>query len=174
MLTKGETLGLVPIKCENKEGTEKLKEIHHGINDVLFGFRFKYIFQRDADNIFTKLCTYGKDLSGLEVPDKAKPKKNELLEKLRVICNSVNVYRKQSQTIDDVDKMDKALGYFVHDFIDKKDNLTLETATALLRESKELYDNVYPFAEHLTKIENFIRCNTQLITWIQNEYGIRQ
>lgn len=174
MLNQGQTLGLVPIKCENKEGTDKLKEIHHDINDILYRTRYAYIFKRDANDIYTRLCAYGKDLAGLEVPDRAKAKQEELLAKLRVVCNSLNVYRKQDQTFEDVDKMDKALGFFTHRFIEIKDNITFEKATELLKESKELYNNVYPFAERLSKIENFIRCNTQLLTWIQSEYGIRQ
>ena len=174
MLVRGETLGLVPIKAENREGTDKLKELHVHANDILFQNRFKYIFKRDADHIYTELCTCGKDLAGLEVPDRAKPKKEELLAKLRQICNSLNVYRKQDQTFEDVDKMDKAIGYFTHKFIEIKDSITFEKATELLKESKELYNNVYPFAEHLSKIESFIRCNTQLMTWIQSNYSIRQ
>lgn len=174
MLQNGETLGLVPLKCENKEGTDKLKEIHHGINDILFRTRYSFIFKRDANDIYTRLCAYGKDLAGLEVPDRAKAKKEELLTKLRKVCNSLNVYRKQDQTVEDVDKMDKALGYFTHKFIEVKDNITFDKAVELLKESKELYNNVYPFAEHLSKIENFIRTNTQLMTWIQSNYSIRQ
>lgn len=173
MLLLGKTLGLTPIKTNAKEGTESLKKIHFQINDVLFAVAGKYLFRNQAANAFDKLCALGKELKELDVPEKARPKKAEILEQLRVRCNSLKQYKQQNQTLEDVETMQKALGFEIHKFIEQKDNLTPEKALALLAETKELYDCIFPFEEKL-KVENFIRVNTQLLDYISKTFGIRQ
>jgi hypothetical protein len=171
MLTLGRTLGLTPIKCEAKEGTDKLKEIHYQINDVLYKNSGKYIFQSHAERLYNQLCDYGKRLASLEVPDKANPKKSELLTKLRTICNSLKVYKKQAQTSEDVKEMQSAINWLLHRFIEAKDNITDEQALELLKETKELSDAVYPWEEEL-KLTNLVKMNRQLINLITTKYQL--
>lgn len=171
MLQTGKLLGLTPIKCESKTGTDKLKELHYAVNAILYKASGRYIFQRQAENLYRELCEYGKQLASLEVPDKAKPKKEELLSKLRVICNSLNVYRKQSQNSEDIEGMQRALNWFLHRYIEVKDNITDEQALELLKESKELSDAVYPWEESL-KLSNMNKANRELLSFITTKYQI--
>lgn len=171
MLEQGKTLNVTPIKCEAKEGTDKLKEIHYRINDLLYANSGKYLFQRQAEKLYQDLCALGKELSLLQVPDRASAKKAELLTKLRVVCNSLNVYRKQQQTSEDLDAMQRCLNWYTHRYIEARDNLTPEKALELLMESKELRDCVYPWDESL-KTVNLIKANRQLINYLTTEFQI--
>lgn len=171
MLVLGKSLGLSPIKTENKEGTDKLKEIHYQINDVLYKNSGKYIFQHHAERLYDQLCDYGKRLASLEVPDRAAQKKSELLSKLRTICNSLKVYKKQTQTSEDVKEMQSAVNWLLHRFIEAKDNITDEQALELLKETKELSDAVYPWEEEL-KLANLVKMNRQLINLITTKYQL--
>ena len=171
MLQTGKQLGLTPIKCTNKEGTDKLKEIHYAVNDILYKASGRYIFQRQADSIYKQLCEYGKQLAALDVSDKASPKKEELLSKLRVICNSLNVYRKQSQTSEDIESMQKAVGWFLHRYIEARDTMTDIQALEFLKETKELSDAVYPWEESL-KLSNLTKANRELLSFITTKYQL--
>ena len=171
MLTLGRTLGLTPIKCEAKEGTDKLKEIHYQINDVLYKNSGKYIFQHHAERLYDQLCDYGKRLASLEVPDRAAQKKSELLSKLRTVCNSLKVYKKQTQTSEDVKDMQSAVNWLLHRCIEAKDNITDEQVIDFLKEIKELHDAVYPWEDDL-KLTNLIKMNRQLINHITTKYQL--
>lgn len=171
MLVLGKSLGLTPIKCEAKEGTDKLKEIHYQINDVLYKNSGKYIFQQHAERLYDQLCDYGKRLASLEVPDRAAQKKSELLTKLRTVCNSLKVYKKQAQTSEDVKEMQSAINWLLHRFIEAKDNITDEQALELLKETKELSNAVYPWEEEL-KLTNLVKMNRQLINHITTKYQL--
>lgn len=171
MLVLGRSLGLSPIKTEHKEGTDKLKEIHFQVNEVLYQNSGKHIFQHHAERLYNQLCDYGKRLASLEVPDKANPKKSELLSKLRTICNSLKVYKKQAQTSEDVKEMQAAVNFLLHRFIEVKDNITDEQVIDFLKEIKELYDAVYPLEEDL-KLTNLVKMNRQLINHITTKYQL--
>lgn len=164
-------MGVKPLKTESKEGTEKLKGIHFRINDLLYANSGRYLFQRQAEKLYQDLCVLGKELSLLQVPDRAGDKKAELLRKLRVVCNSLNAYRKQQQTSEDLEAMQKSINWYTHCFIEAKENLTPEKALELLKESKELRDCVYPWDEDLNTV-NLTKANHQLINYLTNEFQI--
>jgi hypothetical protein len=171
MLELGKSIGITPLKCEAKEGTDKLKELHYAINEQLYKYSGKYIFKAQAERLFTQLCDYGKKLASLEVPDRASAKKSELLGKLRTVCNSLKTYKGQNQTSEDVPLMQKAINFLLHRYIEAKDTLTPEQALEFLKETKELRDYVYPWDEGL-KTGNLVKMNTQLITFITEKYQI--
>ncbi len=89
MLKLGQEIGISPIKCENKEGTEALKTLHFKINDVLYAHTYRYIFPATAARLLDSLTSLGVELKDLQVPDKAAPKKEEILVALRAICRSL-------------------------------------------------------------------------------------
>ena len=171
MLVLGKTLGITPIKCEAKEGTDKIKEIHYAVNDILYENSGKYIFQPMAERIYNQLCDYGKQLASLQVPDRANAKKSELLSKLRTVCNSLKVYKGQNQTSEDLKEMQAAINWLLHRFIEAKPTLTPEQALKFLKETKEMRDYVFPWDEDL-KTGNLVKMNTQLINFITEKYSI--
>lgn len=174
-MKKGSELGISPIKCEAKEGTDKLKTLHFQINDILYKNKGKYIDQKLAYSLYTDLCALGVQLDELEVPERARAKKKELLGKLRSICMTLKDYRKQPQTMEDVPQMQKAFGFFVHCYIEakKNDNIKPEEVLGMLVESRRLYDAFLPFSEHL-ELATFIKVNGELLRWFESKYSIRE
>ncbi len=173
-MKQGKELGLTPIKCENKEGTDKLKDLHHQINDIIYPNYARYIDQALAQTLYKDLCGLGVAVDELEVPERARAKKTELLGKLRTICSNLKDYRKQPQTIEDVPLMQKAINWTVHLCIEAKNKTDLgpDEALSLLKETKRVYDAFKPFEEHL-KIETLVKFNGELVNYFDTKYGIR-
>lgn len=173
-MKKGNELGIKVIKCENREGTDKLKALHYQINDILYKNTGKYIDQKLAYSLYTDLCGLGVQLDELEVPERAREKKKELLGKLRSICMTLKEYRKQPLTMEDVPLMQKALNWFIHEYIEDKkdDNIKPEKVLELLVESRRLWDAFCAYEQHL-KTDTFIKVNGELVRWFDSKYGIR-
>jgi hypothetical protein len=174
MLKQGKQLGITPIKCEQKEGTDKLKDLHYRINDILYSNSGKYIDKALAQSLYGDLCGLGVELDALEVPERARAKKTELLGKLRTVCMNLKDYRKQPQTIEDTQLMQAAINWVVHLCIDakEKNELTPEKVLELLKETKRVYEAFKPFEEHL-KTDTLIKLNGELVNNIDTNLGIR-
>lgn len=174
-MKKGTELGIRPIKCENKSGTDKLKAIHFRINEILYNNAGKWIDPTLANAIYTDLCALGVELDELDVPETARPKKKELLGKLRPICVTLKDYRKLPLTPNDLPQMQAALNFFIHLFIEakKNDNIKPEEVLAMLVESRRLWDAFCPFEQHL-KTDHFIKANGELLRWFESKYSIRE
>lgn len=173
-MKKGTELGVKPLKCENKEGTDKLKAVHFKINDILYNNAGKWIDPTLAETLYTDLCALGVELDELDVPERARAKKKELLSKLRPICVTLKDYRKQPLTANDLPQMQATLNYFIHVYIEakKNDNIKPEEVLAMLIESRRLYNAFLPFVEQL-KTDTFIKINGELVRWFDAKFGIR-
>lgn len=174
MLKQGKQLGLAPIKAENKEGTDRLKDLHYRINDILYPNAGRYIDQALAHKLYQDLCGLGVELDKLEVPERARAKKTEILGKLRTICSNLKEYRKNTQTLEDVPLMQKAVNWTVHLCIEARDKgeLTPEKVLDLLKETRRVYDAFKAFDEHL-KLETLVKFNGELINNLDTNLGIR-
>ena len=166
MLKKGFEIGLTPIKTQSKDGTQQLKELHYKVNDTLYKWSGRFLFQADAEQVFTELCNAGKELNALVVPDKKKKKKTEIVNALRKVCTSLRGYCKEEQTSEDLELMQKALNYFLHKAIEaKSEGLTVEKTVSLLQEQKELWQNIKKFLDNL-KLSNFLKMNRELLDYL--------
>lgn len=174
-MKKGNELGLTIIKCQNKTGTDNLKDLHRRINAILYVNMYRYIDQQLACDIYTELCGIGKDLSDLKVPESARAKKEELLGELRKRCTVLKDYKKIPNTVDDVPQMQAVINYTVHICVEAKNNnnITPEEVLGLIKETKRVYNAFSPFEEHL-KIETLVKFNGELIRYIETTLGIRQ
>lgn len=173
-MKKGFELNLTVIKCVNKTGTDKLKELHRRANSVLYPNTYRYIDPKLANAMFDELCAIGKELNELVVPEAAKAKKMELIQELRTRCTSLKDYRKLSLSIDDVPQMQATLNFFVHQYIDlkKADKLTTEQVLPMLVESRRLWDAFCAYEQHLNTA-SFISVNGELVRWFER-YTIRK
>lgn len=173
MLKLGKDLGMVVIKCDNREGTESIKTIHHKINDYFYKYAYRYIDPKLAGQLYDKLVALGKELNDLKVPDKAMAKKNEILTKLRPVCKGLGELRKTSLTSEDVPLMQKAINGFLHNFITEKQKGEMPTDVVLdfLGEAKRLYDTFWAFSEDL-KTDTLVNAHSQLFNMIEKRYAI--
>ena len=168
----GKELNLEIIKCQNKTGTDSIKEIHRNINGILYPLTFKYIDQALASETYTQLCDYGKKLSELEVPKSAEPKKNEIMSELRKRCMVLKDYRKIKNTAEDAPQMQKVINFFIHQWIEQKQGeLTPENVRTLLRESNRIYKAFKPFAEHL-KVDTLIKSNEEMLNYFSTTFSL--
>lgn len=174
-MKKGIDLGLTIIKCQNKSGTDSLKELHHQVNDVFFPNTYRYIDHKLANRMYDELCVLGKKLSDLRVPESAAAKKAELLTELRKRCKILKEYKEISNTVEDVPQMQSNLNWFVHTYIDakKNDNIKPQEVLDLLVESRRLWDAFSPFEQHL-RTDHFIKANGELLRWFESKYSIRE
>ena len=173
MLKLGKDLGMVVIKCDNREGTDAIKTIHHNINDYFYKYAYRYIDPKLAGQLYDKLVALGKELNDLKVPDKALTKKNEILTKLRPVCKELGELRKTSLTSEDVPLMQKAINGFLHIFITEKQkgDIPTDVVLDLLGEAKRLYDTFWSFSEEL-KTDTLVNAHTQLFGMLEKRYAI--
>lgn len=174
-MLKGVDLKLTIIKCVNKTGTDKLKELHHRANSILYQNTYRYIDPKLANDMYNGLCAIGKELNELTVPEAAKAKKYELIQELRLRCTTLKDYRKQPLTANDVPQMQAALNFFVHQYIDQKknDQLTPEKVLTMLVESRRLWDVFCAYEQHLNTA-SFISVNAELLRYFESKYSIRE
>lgn len=173
-MKRGIDLGLTVIKCQNKTGSDNLKDVHHRVNAVLYNNTYRYIDQKLANKIYDDLCELGKELSGLKVPETARAKKEELLSELRKRCSTLKNYKKITNTVEDLPQMQAAINWVVHLCIDakEKNELTPEKVLELLKETKRVYEAFKPFEEHL-KTDTLVKLNGELVNNIDTNLGIR-
>lgn len=177
MLLQGNEIGLAPIRCKNKEGTESLKTLHYRVNDILYAHTYRYIFQEEAVTINSKLVALGKELKELKVPEKAQPKKNEILNALRTICRSLQGYSNYPQTSDDAEAIQRAVNGLVHQFIKTKNDsrrtpagdsrLTPEEWLTFLVRTRKLYDYTNGH-HHLLKLDTLRKVNAECLEAISS------
>lgn len=172
-MKRGIDLGITIIKCDNREGTETLREVHHNINGILYQNTYRYIDPKLAGSMYDRLVALGKKLNETSVPEKARPKKEELLSKLRTICKTLGEERKKVLGLDDVPQMQKAINGYLHTYITAKteNRLDDDTVLMLLEESKRLYDTYYNWAESL-KTDTLIQSNSELLSIFEKKYGV--
>ena len=173
-MKRGIDLGLTIIKCQNKTGSDNLKDVHHRVNAVFYDNTYRYIDQKLACKIYDDLCELGKELNNLKVPESARAKKDELLGELRKRCTILKDYKKITNTVEEVPQMQAAINWVIHLCIEAKEkgDLAPEKVLSLLRETKRVYEAFKPFEEHL-KVETLVKLNGELINNIDTNLGIR-
>jgi hypothetical protein len=173
MLKLGQEIGISPIKCENKEGTEALKTLHFKINDVLYAHTYRYIFPATAARLLDSLTSLGVELKDLQVPDKAAPKKEEILVALRAICRSLKECIHTPITEEDHEAMQKAINGQVHRCIKAKPTLTPEKTLGLLLENKQLASDAARYWQSL-KTTSFVKMQEELIQILTKEISLSE
>lgn len=154
------------IKCENREGCDSLKELHFKVNDILFVLNGKLLFKPTASKAYNELVELGKTVKDLEVPDKAKPKKEEILAQLRDRCQKLRNYifnYKEEES--DVPAMQKAVNFWMHQFIEAKEKNEIYNPIkliSLLGLQKELWDGGIIRWRDQVKVDNFKKANKEL------------
>jgi len=170
-MKQGNEIGLAPISCKNKEGCEALKALHFRVNDILYAHTYRYIFPATAARLLDSLTSLGVELKDLQVPDKARAKKDEILNALRTICRNLKEYIHIPITEEDNEAMQKAVNLQIHKCIKAKPSLTPEKTLELLLENKQLASDAARYWQNL-KTVSFIKIQNELTQILTKEVTI--
>lgn len=169
-MKKGFELNLNIVKPQHKEGTDKLKELHYKVNDVMFNYNKQYIAPKTAERLFSLLCKYGVSIKDLELPQRAIEKRDEILSALRDACNSLKNYKDNYKTTtEDKSQAQKTLNYAVSQYLTKKEEYTDEDYLKALRRNKTLYTE---YNTEGLKTTAFKKMQAECLEHINSKFGI--
>lgn len=163
-------LGISIIKCENKQGNDKIKEIHYRINELLFKYQMRYAMWGLASFLEKKLTEFGIELAAVETTEAARAKKNEILTILRKYVRVLKQYT-DVNGIDATEENKAATAiqkYSVSNYLKNKETLSTEQIITILEDNKELYDNA--IKNYI--IPSFKKMNDELIEMFKKRYAI--
>ena len=152
---------IVPV---NKATNVRIKNLHYAMNQILYDNNKRYISPISAKRILDKLIELGVSLKELNVENTYKPKKEEILSRLREICKSLIKYRKNYMwTEDDAIQINNTLKYQVKMYIDEKDKETMNVINFLKR-NREIWEEMYvPYPnKELINTKHFVEMQTEL------------
>ena len=144
MLPKYSEIGLVFIKPQNKEGNDAIKTALYGVNDIVYKWCKKYADAATATTISNQITQIGVELSKAECSGRCLPKKNEVLQSLRLMVRGLKDFAQKHPTIqdDDARQVDATIRYFMQDYIKRRSNLTGIECIELLEEWNRINSNM--------------------------------
>ncbi len=176
LMKKGQEIGLEVIKTENREGSTVIRGIHEKINEVLYPCKYRYISPSMTQRILNKLIELGKQLNDAEINDKAKAKKEELLEATRERVKSLKEYAKTypEMTDSDISQVQATLKFQLAQYLKAKGDGGLDVQK-LLRENKQIWDEMYlPCPSHdRVQTTDFVKMQDELINMLTKTYRLK-
>lgn len=173
-MKRGEELGIKPISTVSKEGTSKLKVVHCAVNDVMYVYSRKYVSPKMAEKIFARLVDLGKEVNDLEVPDKAKKKKEEILDAMRSSVKKLKSYVKAYQWVEsDDDEVQRTLNFLLSTYLKSKDREDFD-AIRTMTINKEIWDDMYmecPYKEGI-KVKSFQKMQDELLRSVVERFTL--
>jgi hypothetical protein len=165
-------MGIAPIKCENKIGNDKLKELHYKVNQTIFFYSKKFINKAIKAKLMDIWSTVGLEIKNLDVPQSAKAKKEEILQKLRERFTLLLQYK--TDLIEE--KLNygamQTMKYQVSTYLYKKDHNTLQTPEQII----ELLNEFKTVASDWKEInkskwpQSFIKAKDELLQRLSEIY----
>lgn len=163
-----EELNINPIKCEHKQGTEKLKALHYSANEVIFKYHKRYINAVIAAKIYKAFITIGKDIKDLEVPDSAKAKQRELLDILRGYCKIISGYKPDDNNYEFA--ASKTMQFALSQYLYDKDKGKLKDPLQVLKHLNNIKEIREEWSKYpITNKKALCTANAELLEMI-NEY----
>jgi hypothetical protein len=177
-MIKYEELNIKPISTENKKGTDKIKDIHYKINELLYFYSKKYADPTTAQDIINDITLHANQLK--ELPDN--PKRDEILNKLRDMVKSLIHYKKSfkwENNPNTVDAIQRTLNYAIRNYVALKEknlnsNELYYNILYLILENHRIYYNIlkpyidtFPQRYNDIKFENFIILQSELLSKLQ-------
>lgn len=151
-MLRGEEIGIKPIKCENKVGNDCLKDYLYKLNDLFFPMAKRYISSKAKTRLMTALKDVCVQLSTTEFPNACIPKKNEILNKCRVMYKNLSEYESDNNE----SQMCAVIKYKTSMYLKNKPEED-EDILKVMRENKEI-------AEDYGTNKAFIQMQQELIT----------
>lgn len=177
-MKRGNELGIKPIKCKNREGTEDIRKIHMEINNLLYENSGKYINHQLALDIYEELCKKGLELKSLNVPERAKAKQTELLDKLRDIIKTLKPYKEIGDdwtSEEDIECVQKTINFWLAQHIKNKKQYETDydLLFSALKENKRIWQFARFFVASGIKFQSFKDANEELLKMINTKFVAR-
>ena len=156
------------ISCTNKIGTDSLKDLHYKANAILFQLKNSYIMKNRTIRSGKALKAIAESIKALEVSDKAKAKKNEVINAIDKALAYLRSIRKQEASIDEVQK---TINFTVSQYLRNKPTNARE-ALGYIERMKELISDIGDVKLSKLKIKSFVQMHKELKELIEQEIEI--
>lgn len=156
------------ISCQNKIGTDSLKELHYAANAILFQLKNSYIMKNRTIRCGKALKEISDSIKALEVTDKAKAKKQEVINAIDKALAYLRSIRKQEASIDEVQR---TINFTVSGYLRNKPTNARE-ALDQIYVMKELVSDIGDVKLSKLKIKSFVQMHKELKEIIEREIEI--
>lgn len=156
------------ISCQNKIGTDSLKELHYKANAILFQLKNSYIMKNRTIRCGKALKEIAESIKALEVTDKAKAKKQEVINSIDKALAYLRTVRKQEASVDEVQR---TINFTVSSYLRNKPTNARE-ALDQIYVMKELVSDIGDFKLSKLKIKSFVQMHKELKEIIEREIEI--
>ena len=156
------------IKCQNKIGNDTIKELHYKANAILFKLAHSYIMRNRTIRCGKALKEIAESIKALEVTDKAKAKKNEVISAIESQLRYLRTIAKQEPTVEEIQK---TINYTVSCYLRKKPE-TLNDAIQLITDIKTLVSDLGDNDLSQVNLKAFRKMGEELKAYIDREIEI--
>lgn len=156
------------ISCTNKIGTDSLKELHYKANGILFQLKNSYIMKNRTIRCGKALKEISESIKALEVSDKAKAKKQEVINSIDKALVYLRSIRKQEASADEVQR---TINFTVSSYLRNKPT-TAREALGQIERMKELVSDIGDVDISTLKTKSFRQMHKELKELIEQEIEI--
>lgn len=156
------------ISCTNKIGTDSLKELHYKANAILFQLKNSYIMKNRTIRCGKALKAIADSIKSLEVSDKAKAKKNEVINAIDKALVYLRSIRKQEASTEEVQK---SISFTVSSYLRNKPT-TAREALGQIERMKDLINDIGDIDLSTLKTKSFMQMHKELKELIEQEIEI--
>lgn len=156
------------ISCTNKIGTDSLKELHYKANAILFQLKNSYVMKNRTIRCGKALKEIAESIKALEVTDKAKAKKQEVMNAIDKALVYLRSIRKQEASVDEVQR---SINFTVSSYLRNKPTNARE-ALGYIERMKELVSDIGDIDLSTLKTKSFRQMHKELKELIEQEIEI--
>lgn len=156
------------IKCQNKIGNDTIKDLHYKANAILFKLGHSYIMRNRTIRCGKALKEIAESIKALEVTDKAKAKKNEVINAIEGQLKYLRTIAKQEPTVEEIQK---TINYTVSTYLRKKPE-TLNDAIQLITDMRTLVSDLGNNDLSQVNLKAFRKMGEELRAYINKEIEI--
>lgn len=156
------------ISCTNKIGTDSLKDLHYKANAILFQLKNSYVMKNRTIRSGKALKEISESIKALEVSDKAKAKKQEVINAIDKALSYLRSVRKQEASTEEVQR---SINFTVSQYLRNKPT-TAREALDQIYVMKELVSDIGDVKLSKLKIKSFVQMHKELKEIIEREIEI--
>lgn len=156
------------ISCTNKIGTDSLKELHYAANAILFQLKNSYIMKNRTIRCGKALKEISDRIKALEVTDKAKAKKQEVINAIDKALTYLRTVRKQEASAEEIQK---SINFTVSGYLRNKPTNARE-ALGYIERMKELVSDIGNNDLSSINLKAFRKMGEELKAYINKEIEI--